>query len=682
MSQPLTLSDLPLAAPAHDSSVRRVGLLAPHLRFLLIVLAATSFSRLGLTIWQVRRISGLEDVWNIASGGLRMDLLILCYMLAPAFVIALVAGGRGTVGRWTSRALHVYLVLATVGFLFLEIITPAFVLEYDSRPNRLFVEYLVHPVEVGSMLWQGYRLEILISSVLTTIATLVAWRLFTRVTRPTTNTGVLGRIGLFLLVAPLIFLGARSSLKHRPANPSSVAFSQDHLLNELCLSSFYSVAYALNQMQHEADAGEAYGRMSGGDEEVFRIVRESMTTVAPEAFVPGEVPTQHQHDSSAPRTKPYNLVILLQESLGAQYVGALGGEPVTQFLDTLQDEGWWFDNLYATGTRSVRGIEATVSSFLPTPARSVVKLGMSQTGFFTIADYLGRKGYRTQFIYGGESHFDNMKSFFSGNGFQEIVDQDDYENPKFAGSWGVCDEDILDKTHEMLMARGDEPLFTLAFSVSNHSPWEYPMGAFELYDEDPASVRNTVRYADYALGQFFERARTSSYWDDTVFVIVADHDSRVYGASLVPIEHFHIPAVILGGPVEPRRDGRVASQIDLPPTLMSLIGVSGVHPMIGTDMTKLASDADGRAVMQYGSNQAYMEGDRVVVHQPLLPASHFTWNGSALIERAADEALERVALAHALLPSILYKRRIYHLPEPETSALAGGVRVAEFGGAR
>ncbi|QDU83022.1 Lipoteichoic acid synthase 2 [Planctomycetes bacterium Pla163] len=674
----MTLIDQPPApATAPGRTTARAGLLTPHLRFLLLVLAATSLSRLGLTIWQTHRISGLTDVWNIVSGGLRMDLLILSYMLAPAFVIALVAGGTGTVGRWTSRVLHVYFVLATVGFLFLEIITPAFIMEYDSRPNRLFVEYLVYPVEVGSMLLQGYRLEILITTVLSTIATLAAWKLFSRVTRPTTNTGVLGRIGLFLLVAPLIFLGARSSLKHRPANPSSVAFSQDHLLNELCLSSFYSVAYAVDQMQHEADAGEAYGRMSGGDEEVFRLVRESMTTVPAEAFVAGEVPTQHQHDSSAPRTKPYNLVILLEESLGAQYVGALGGEPVTQFLDTLQDEGWWFDNLYATGTRSVRGIEAMVSSFLPTPARSVVKLGMSQTGFFTIADYLGRKGYRTQFIYGGESHFDNMKSFFSGNGFQEIIDQDEYENPKFAGSWGVCDEDILDKTHEMLMARGDEPLFTLAFSVSNHSPWEYPQGDFELYDEDPATVRNTVRYADYALGQFFERARTSPYWDDTIFVIVADHDSRVYGASLVPIEHFHIPAVILGGPVEPRRDGRIASQIDLPPTLMSLIGVSGVHPMIGTDLTKLPDDAEGRAIMQYGANQAYMAGDRVVVHQPRLPASHFTWTGSALVERAADDEFERTALAHALLPSILYKRRIYHLPEPGALGSSGAVHAAE-----
>ena len=110
-------------------------------------------------------------------------------------------------------------------------------------------------------------------------------------------------------------------------------------------------------------------------------------------------------------------------------------------------QGWNFSNLYATGTRSVRGIEAVITGFTPTPSRSVVKLDKSQRDFFTIAKLLNENNYHTQFIYGGESHFDNMKSFFLGNGFTDIVDMVDFEKVDFEGSWGASDEDLYDQAH-------------------------------------------------------------------------------------------------------------------------------------------------------------------------------------------------------------------------------------------
>lgn len=174
--------------------------------------------------------------------------------------------------------------------------------------------------------------------------------------------------------------------------------------------------------------------------------------------------------------KPKNLVILLQESLGAQFVGSLGGLPLTPNIDALSREGWAFEQLYATGTRSVRGIEAVLTGFTPTPAQAVVKLGKSQTNFFTIADLLKQRDYDTSFIYGGESHFDNMRSFFLGNGFTTIVEQKDFKNPVFEGSWGASDEDLMAKandTFEALHKQG-KPFFSLVFSSSNHDPFEFP----------------------------------------------------------------------------------------------------------------------------------------------------------------------------------------------------------------
>jgi phosphoglycerol transferase MdoB-like AlkP superfamily enzyme len=542
----------------------------------------------------------------------------------------------------------------------LEAATPGFMIEYDSRPNRLVFEYLAHPTEIISMLLNAYKLQLLVVSLIAGVSLFTFWRALGRRSGSPAPMGAGRRVVLGLVCLPLLFLGARSSVGHRPANPSSVVFSNDHLVNELCISSGYSVLYALYRLKDEADAGEVYGRMESNDQ-ILEAVRESMLTVSPEQYTNPKIPTLHRHQASVQRERPLNLVIILEESLGARYVGALGGEPVTSYLDSLRTEGWWFDSMYATGTRSARGIEAVISGFLPTPARSVLKLGKAQSDFFTLASYLASKEFHTQFIYGGKSDFDNMSSFFSGNGFAEIIDEDDYVNPRFMGSWGVCDEDIFDKAHETFLANGDEPFFTLVFSVTNHSPFEFPADTIELYDQPQATVSNAVRYADYALRGFFEKARKAPYWDNTLFLVVADHDSRVFGADLVPIEHFHIPAVILGAHVRPKIDKRVLSQIDLAPTVLSLMGISGEHPMVGFDLTALDEEYPGRAMMQYGQNQAFMRGQDVVVLQPELEPQQFLYENKKMLPKQLDPSLVRSALAHALLPSWLYKERLYRL---------------------
>ncbi|MDO9735186.1 sulfatase-like hydrolase/transferase, partial [Glaesserella parasuis] len=151
--------------------------------------------------------------------------------------------------------------------------------------------------------------------------------------------------------------------------------------------------------------------------------------------------------------------------------------------------------------RSVRGIEAVTAGFTPTPARATVKLTKSQNGFFTIAELLRRQGYSTSFIYGGEKHFDNMASYFYGNGFETIIDEKDYKNPKFVSTWGMSDEDLFDKAHEIFteLAKGDKPFFSLVFTSSNHDPFEFPDGKIEWFDKEKQTRNNAAKYADYAL---------------------------------------------------------------------------------------------------------------------------------------------------------------------------------------
>jgi phosphoglycerol transferase MdoB-like AlkP superfamily enzyme len=311
----------------------------------------------------------------------------------------------------------------------------------------------------------------------------------------------------------------------------------------------------------------------------------------------------------------------------------------------------------------VRGIEAVVAGYPPTSAMSTVKLARSQRDFFTIASFLKDKGYQSTFFYGGESHFDNMRSFFMGNGFDRVIEQKDMPPSAFVGTWGASDEDVLGRAHQHFMEQAaEQPFFGLIFTSSNHSPFEFPDGRITLHEQPKATVNNAVKYADHALGQFMARARQSPYWENTVFLIVADHNSRVYGPSLLPVERFHIPGLILGGAIPAgQRIGKGASQIDRAPTVFSLMGVSGSTPLIGRDLTDpLQQERPGRAIMQFDKIQAYMEGDDLVLLQPDLPPRPMRWvDGSLQAAQAAPDGLIDKALAHSVYAQMAYRDRLH-----------------------
>ena len=375
-----------------------------------------------------------------------------------------------------------------------------------------------------------------------------------------------------------------------------------------------------------------------------------------------DTPTMHDQLATRRLKRPMNLVIILEESMGAEFVGSLGGEDLTPNLDALAGEGIWFEQLYATGTRSVRGIEAIVSGFPPTKKRSTVKLNETQRGFFTIASVLQEQNYNTSFIYGGSAHFDNMRRFFLNNGFQKVIDQKDFEDPDFVATWGVSDEDLFLKAHEFLDGMDDKPFFSLVFSSSNHKPFEIPEGKVEKRIGPDGPRHMAVAYADYALGRFLEMAKASDYWDNTVFLVVSDHNSRVKGAHLIPVERFHVPGVILGGGIEPRRVPGIASQIDLLPTLLSLMGVDSRHPAIGRDLTSPAYyQGAGRAQMQFHDIQGWLVDGKVVIMQPKKPAKSYLYEpgGNLRPDPSPDPQLEKQALAHAIWPVMMIREKAY-----------------------
>ncbi|MBB3228653.1 phosphoglycerol transferase MdoB-like AlkP superfamily enzyme [Luteibacter sp. Sphag1AF] len=620
------------------------------LRFLAGALLLLTLSRFALVAWQYGRVHDAGGIWPVILGGWRIDLSLLGMMLAIPAVASPWFGHR-------PLAVHItraWYLLCWVLLALLEVSTPQFIMEYDTRPNRLFVEYLDSPTEVLSMLWHGYRLSVGLGIIALAAIVWLGWRLLSPA-RSDRRMGWLLRVPASAVFLLACLLAARGTLQHRPINEATVAFSSDSMVNTLPLNSFYNVANAIQDMRHERSSADVYPAMPV--DTMNALFRQSIGLSG--APLDPAYPTMHAQQASVARPQPLNLVIIMQESLGAQFVGHLGGEDLTPRLDALSKEAWTFNRAYATGTRSARGLEAVNTGFLPTTAEAVLKLPRSQRDFFTLAELLGHQGFHSRFIYGGEAHFDNMRGFFFGNGFDEVVDLNSFVNPTFVGSWGASDEDMFNELHKRLLTDTDKPHFTLAFSVSNHTPWQYPAGRITPVG-NPASVENTVRYADYAIGKFFDEAKTSPYWQNTVFLVIADHDARVFGASLVPVEHFHIPALILGGQVAPREDQRIVSQVDMAPTLLSLMGVSSIHPMPGTDLT--VRDPD-RAVMQYGDNFGYLKGDQLVVYEPHKPASQFHYDGRALLTpTAVDPLLASEALATALWPSWAYKEQRYRMP--------------------
>ncbi|WP_434664506.1 LTA synthase family protein [Aeromonas sp. NJAU223] len=627
--------------------------------FSVIALFALSASRIGLGLWQQERVEAVNGWSQMLLQGLRVDFATLCWVWGVPAVFTLLLAGPHALGRAWMQLIRLWLTLGLWLMLFLEISTPSFVTEYGVRPNRLYVEYLIYPKEVLAMLWAGRKGELLLALVFSTGVLAGGWWLGGRLIRGLSFPRWYLRPAFALLILAIGFLGARSSLGHRALNPAMVAFASDPLINALVVNSSYSLFFAIKQMGAEENASEFYGELP--QQRILELVREEGGRPSQD-FNSETLPSQSFNEASH-TGKPKNLVILLQESLGAQFVGSLGGLPLTPNIDALSKEGWAFNQLYATGTRSVRGIEAVLTGFTPTPAQAVVKLGKSQTNFFTIADLLRQRGYSTSFIYGGESHFDNMRSFFLGNGFSHIVEQKDFKNPVFEGSWGASDEDLMAKADETFRALSKEgkPFFSLVFSSSNHDPFEFPDGRIDLYEQPKQTRNNAAKYADYAVGEFFKKARASDYWKDTLFLVIADHDSRVGGASLVPIPRFHIPGVIVGEGITPRQDPRIVSQIDMAPTLLSLMGISADYPMLGKDLTQMPADWPGRALMQYDKNFALMRGNDVVILQPERAPEGYEYDPASqrLTPAAQPDAMKEAALGLVLWGSLAYQQGLY-----------------------
>ncbi|MDH5573073.1 MAG: LTA synthase family protein [Gammaproteobacteria bacterium] len=351
------------------------------------------------------------------------------------------------------------------------------------------------------------------------------------------------------------------------------------------------------------------------------------------------------------------MVLITVESLSAEYLTHFGNKQnLTPQLNKLAKESLLFTNLYATGTRTVRGLEALTLSIPPTPGRSIVKRPDNE-GVFSIGYIFRDHGYDTRFIYGGYGYFDNMSYFFENNGF-DIVDRTYHEDAEieFANIWGISDEDLfhrslleMDKSYKQ-----GKPFFNLIMTTSNHRPFTYPEGRIDIPSH--SGREGGVKYTDYAIGQFIEQARQKSWFNNTIFVIVADHCASSAGEAELQFNKYKIPLIIYAPAyIKPQIIDTLSSQIDVAPTIPGLLNFSYDSKFFGHDMLRQQKN-QARALIGNYQKLGYLTNDRLTILSPLNGINTYQvdyTNGNAKkiapVQTDIDEAITYYQSANLVL---------------------------------
>ena len=542
---------------------------------------------------------------------------ILSLLLLGCFCLRLfIPGIRGVwckTGLLFTMGLYVFLMIVNV------ISECIFWNEFGVRYNFIAVDYLVYTNEVIGNIIESYPIVPMFLGVLL-VAVLVSWRMFRRRDfSEAGNGGAVPFLATFLIYAAL-FTGSFFWLRFSYRNLQSANNYATELQCNGCWN--FLEAYSSSTLEYD----RFYQMLP--DDEASTLKLALCNQVASSVTEPVEVTTANNNGIQIIRdTVPAinkNIVVIAVESLSADFLAAYGNEDgITPNLDTLIEKSLVFDNLYAAGNRSVRGLEALTLCLPPSAGESIIKRPGNE-GLFSTGTVLRANGYTTTFIYGGDSYFDNMRTYFSGNGF-EIIDKASYpkEDITFANIWGTCDED----SYRMALKEFDRkaesgtPFHAIIFTISNHRPYTFPEGKI-TYDGEMKSRSAAVKYTDFAIGQFLAEASRKPWFGNTVFVIVADHCASSAGKTSIPVDKYHIPAIVYSpGFIRPQRVEKLCSQIDLMPTVFSLLHFSYDSKFYGQNI--LAPEYNQRAFMATYQDLGYYSDDVLTVLSPVRRVQQF-----------------------------------------------------------
>jgi len=587
---------------------------------------------LRLALWASFGLSegvGLASLPFILGAGILNDGVELLYLLGPLSLYLCLLPAALARRRWHGIVLAAALYLALFGMLYLTAAEYFFFEEFDARFNLVAVDYLLYPHEVLVNLWDSYPVIWVLLADSLASAALLRW-LWPGLRRSLEQASPLRVRAPWLAGHAAMVLLALVGF-----STDTMARSQNRVADELSANGISSLFRAFRT--NELDYDVFYRTLEPGLG--LQVVQEWLAEEEgrPDRTWLAGLDRSHPADPGALGRR--NVVVIVEESFGAGYVGAYGdARGLTPEFDRLSRDGLLFRNAFATGTRTVRGLEAIVASFPPLPGEAILKRAGGES-LYTWGTVMRSHGYRTSFLYGGFSYFDNMAHFFGGNGF-EVVDRGDIANPVFANIWGVCDEDLFRHAIGYFDHQGKEggPFFSLILTTSNHKPYTFPQGVPGVPAEGGGRTAG-VRYADYALGKFFEEASRHAWFHDTVFVVIADHDARVYGRAQIPVEHYRIPLLVYApGLVAPGEVIAPISQMDVAPTVLGRLGLAYTAPFFGQDVLAARGDRGHAILLSHNHDVALLLGDELEVLGLQRAASTFRYDSQTGSLARRDEA--------------------------------------------
>lgn len=593
-------------------------------------------------------------LFHIFGYGFLYDLTVVSCFTLPLVFYFLVLPNRFVNSLFDRILLYFSYTLYWILLYFSFFAEITFWDEFKSRFNFIAVDYLIYTYEVVKNIQESYPLPLLIGGiVLITLVTLYATIKsnafqYSFHNHPKTSQKLL-LFGLNLVVTISLL---------NVLNNESASTTENRYTTEIAKNGIFSffAAFRNNHLKYD----EHY--LSIPLSEAFAQVKEDLhdsKTTYDLAFKNPLKRTIHATNPTQAEQKP-NVVLVLMESMSASFLKEeYNGNPITPNLNYLSENSLYFSNMFANGTRTVRGMEAIALSIPPTPGNSIVKRVNNQN-LYTISNVFKNKGYQSLFFYGGDGYFDNMNAFFGGNGF-DIYDRgrgsilSDKINTKryniednevsFENAWGICDEDIYNKVLKTADAKYAEkqPFFAFVMTTSNHKPYTYAEGKIDI--PSGTGRAGAVKYADYAIGEFMKAAKDKPWFENTVFVFIADHCASSAGKDAIDVKNHHIPALIYNLKTQPNQDiTKEVSQIDLVPTLFSLLNWNYTSQFYGKDI--FDSLYQSRSYVGTYIKLGLKKGEEVTILSDQKKIDEYKWDKQNLEEQAINPAFQKAIISH------------------------------------